>query len=444
MKILKKQILFLIFSLLLFNFIFSNDDLKNQVELTFDECYKIAYENNRDFKIAKLDKQIAEAQLQKAAAAYGPTISLMGSYQPVYKASIIEIPAGVFGPTPISFPMGVQNYYSARVSLSQPLFTFGKVTFGFLLAKENYEIALLNYKKAEEKLKLDVISAFYGALIAQEMSKVQQETLKANEEYLRVTRTKFKNGQASNFDVLQAQVQYANTKPEVKKAEDGYKLALLNLKNTLGISFDKEIVLKGAPDYKKLQMTYDEIKKKFSEKNDDREIAEHINNIGDLQSKLQMSLLLPSIALSANYNYYSDERDFHIENEYWNSSWDVSVGLQWTFFDSFKNVASIKEAMANAEKAKINKESMDNYSEIQLEVLYTSLEQSAQIIEAADELIKQAEEGYRIAQTSYKNGLIQSVDLLNAETGLLRAKTNYLNALYNYTTTIQKLQNFLE
>jgi outer membrane protein TolC len=80
---------------------------------------------------------------------------------------------------------------------------------------------------------------------------------------------------------LQAQVQYANTKPEVKKAEDSYKLALLNLKNILGISFDEEIVLKGAPEYKKLQMTYEDIRKKFAEKNDDREIAEHVKNIGD-------------------------------------------------------------------------------------------------------------------------------------------------------------------
>jgi outer membrane protein TolC len=171
-KTYKNQILIFAFILLFFNIVFSDENKSSPKELTFDDCYKIAYENNRDFKIAKLDKQIAEAQLQKAAAGFGPSVSLVGSYQPIYKSMIIEIPAGVFGPTPISFPMGVQNYYLAIISLTQPLFTFGKVTFGFLLAKENYEIALINYKKAEEKLKLDVISGFYGALIAQEMSKV--------------------------------------------------------------------------------------------------------------------------------------------------------------------------------------------------------------------------------------------------------------------------------
>jgi outer membrane protein TolC len=430
------------------------------VKLTFEDCFKLASEKNRDFKIAKLDKSVAEAQLSKAAGSFGPTISISGSWEPenvqaplvvapnspeyaifkgMYEGAGYTVPPGV----PLSLSLMPAYYYMARVSLTQPIFTFGKDLFGFKMADEAYQIALVNYKKANDKLNLDVMNSFYGALIAQEMSNTLDETMKANEEYLRITKTKYENGQASNFDVLQAQVQYANSIPDAQRASDGAKLSIEGLKNTLGIPLEEEILLSGAPEYKKLEYSYEELKKKFRENNSDLKITEHMANLAKYQKDLQAAMFLPNIALTANYNYTSSDPAFHREAWDWQSSWDVSVGFQWTIFDSFKNVASMKEASANDEKAKLGRENADNMLTIELDSLYTSLDQNGKIIEAAGDLIKTAEEGYRIAKESYKNGLIQSVDLLNAETGMLRAKMNYLNAMFNYITTAQKLKDFI-
>ncbi len=426
----------------------------NALILTYDDCYKMASEKNRDFRMAKMDKIIAESEMQKGIAAFGPSISLSGGYEPInvpaptapgntlYDFVGAYLPANFHSPFYLS--LAPQFYYMAQITLSQPIFTFGKTFFGFKIADEAYKIAKIKFNKAEQKLTLDVINAFYGALIAQELNDVQQEALKANEEYLRITKTKYANGQASNFDVLQAQVQYANSLPDAKKAEDGVIIAKQMLKNTLGLPLDQEITLSGTTEYKKFEMTYDEIEKKFKEKNNDREMIEAAANIAKYTKDLEAAMLLPNIGLNANYDYVSSDPAFHHEAWDWQSSWTVMVGLQWTFFDSFKNVASLREAAAAEEKANLSKENTDNLLKIQLDLFYTSLEESKQIIEAADDLIKQAQEGYRIAKESYKNGLIQSVDLLNSETGLLRAKINYLNAMMNYITTAQTLRNFVE
>ncbi len=428
--------------------------------LTFEDCFKIAAEKNRDYKIAKLDKSIAEAQLSKAAAAFGPSVTISGSWEPenvqaplvvapgspeygifkgMYEGAGYTVPPGV----PLSLSLMPAYYYMARVSLTQPVFTFGKTYNGFKMADEAYQIALVNYKKANDKLNLDVMNSFYGALIAKEMANTLDETMRSNEEYLRITKTKYQNGQASNFDVLQAQVQYANSIPDSKRAADGAKLSMEMLKNTLGISLDQDIQLSGAPEYKKLEYSYVDLKKKFMENNSDMKITEHAANLAKYQKNLQEAMFLPNIALTANYNYTSGDPAFHREAWDWQSSWDVSLGFQWAIFDSFKNVAAMKEACANNEKAQLNKESANNMLTIELDQLYTSLDQNGKIIEAAGDLIKTAEEGYRIAKESYKNGLIQSVDLLNAETGMLHAKMNYLNAMFNYITTAQKLKDFV-
>src|SRR5208283_4102331 len=266
------------------------------------------------------------------------------------------------------------------------------------------------------------------------------EALKANEEYLRITKTKYENGQASNFDVLQAQVQYANSIPDAKKAADGVVLAKQSLKNTLGIPLDQEITLSGTTEYKKFEMSYDEIKQKFIKQNNDRDMAEASANIAKYTKDLKAAMLLPNIMLTTNYNYTSTDPAFNTNSADWQSSWSVMIGLQWQFFNSFKNVIELREAAAGEEKAQLNKENTDNQLTIQLDQFYTNMEESRQVIEAADDLIKQAQEGYRIAKESYKNGLIQSVDLLNSETQLLKARINYLTAMLNYITTAQTLR----
>ena len=424
-------------------------------KLTFEDCYNLAAEKNRDFKIAKLDKSISEAQLSRAAGAFGPSINISGSWDPENVTAPLIILPGAPGysafakafsvpeGTPLSISLSPDYYYAARISLTQPVFTFGKTYNGFKMADEAYQIALINYKKATDKLNLDVMNSFYGALIAQEMANTLDETMRSNEEYLRITKTKYQNGQASNFDVLQAQVQYANSIPDAQRAEDGAKLSLQMLKNTLGLPLEQDIQLSGEPEYKKLEYSYEDLKKKFKENNSDMKITEHAANLAKYQKNLQESMFLPNIAINANYSYTSSYPAFHHESMYWQNSWDVSLGFQWTVFDSFKNVAAMKEACANNEKAQLNKENADNMLTIQLDQLYTSLDQNGKIIEAAGDLIKTAEEGYRIAKESYKNGLIQSVDLLNAETGMLHAKMNYLNAMFNYITTAQKLKDFV-
>ena len=96
--------------------------------LTFDECYDLAAQNNRDFRMAKLDKVVAEAGLQKAIASFGPSMSLAGGYTPVNKPTTLQVGTQVFSMT--------SNYYSARLSVSQPIFTFGKTFLGFEMAQE--------------------------------------------------------------------------------------------------------------------------------------------------------------------------------------------------------------------------------------------------------------------------------------------------------------------
>jgi len=439
---MKKSFFICLVVLSAFNILAENTG-KNTKELDIDECYSIAERRNPDYIKAKYELKASGAELQKAAGSFGPALSLSGGYQPLYRASLISIPAGVFGPDEVSFPMGSQTYYTVRLSVTQPIFTFGKNFYGLKMAETGYKVAKIKFKKAKERLKLDVISAFYGALIAREMYEITKESLRRTKEMLDITEEKYRIGEASKLDLLMAEVELANTGPKLKEASDRKDISVDGLKMTLGMPLEEKIEIKGSPEYRKFRFTYKEVKRKFEKNSDDMRMAKAAADIGTYKKGLALSMLLPNIAVSGNLNYVSYEEELSADSSAWDNSWDVTVGLQWKFFDSFKTAADIKKASAEEEIQRINLQQAKSGLEIKLKELYSAIEKNTEIIEAAEKNINKAEESYKIAKQSYSEGLISRTDLTGAELGLMQAKIQRLNALYNYTTKLQEIKNFI-
>lgn len=415
--------------------------------LSFDDCYRTALTNNDDYRIAKLDVEIAEAQFQKATADLGPTVTLSGGTTPASKtATLAEIPANSFGPglPPANVPMSFSTTYpySARMSVTQPVFTFGKLALSLKMQEENLRIARVKYKKAGEKLKSDTISAFYGALVSQESYRIQDESLKRAKEMLAVNQRKFAGGEASSYDVLRSRIEVDSTAPNVKTMKNAYEMSLKRLKAFIGMELSAPIALAGELSYKKIEIDYPSVEKRFRLSNDDREIQERLSTISECRRWLSISQLFPSISLVANNSYFLTNTSFRWEN--WQNSWDVSINFQWTLYNNFKNVSDIKQTAAEDDKQEISQRAVEKQLRLQLESIYLSLDEYKDIIEAADRTVKQAEEGYRIARENFVNGLAKNIDLRDAEVALMRSKLNYLNALYNYIVKAQELRNLAD
>ncbi|MBI4976954.1 MAG: TolC family protein [Spirochaetes bacterium] len=414
--------------------------------LTFDECLRLAQQNNDEFKIAQLDYDIAEAQFQAATGGFGPTVSINGAYSPGNKPTTIDIAQNTFFPGSPAASMAFSTTfpYSTRVSLSQPIFTFGKVFCGFKMAEEGLRIGGIKLRKAKEKLKADVVNNFYRALVMQENVKILEESLKRSEDMQRVTEDKYRAGEASSFDLLRAKIEVDNTRPNTRSARNGYELIMKSLKNIIGAGLDDDIALNGTLEYKKIPIEHSRIMQQFTNRNDDKEITEHAAAIAEYKKWLMVGQLFPNIALGANATFYSTNTTYHAEKEYWKNSWDITIGFQWQLFNGFKNAADIKQAAAEASKAAIAAQMAQKGLALQMDSILRGLDEYKEIIEAADKTIKQADEGYRIARQNYASGIIKSIDLRDAEVALMRAKLNYLNALYNYISKVQDLKNLTD
>ncbi|MEK6797119.1 MAG: TolC family protein [Spirochaetota bacterium] len=404
--------------------------------LSFDDCYRVALTNNDDHRIARLDVEIAEAQFQKATADFGPTVTASGGYLASTRGALVTIP--MMG----SFEMSTRQPYTAQMSVNQPLFTFGRLSLELKIQEEQLRIAKVKLKKAGEKLKADTISAFYGALVSQESHRIQEESLKRAKEMLAVNQRKFAGGEASSYDVLRSRIEVDSTAPNVKSMKNAYEMSLKRLKAFIGMELSAPIALAGELSFRKIEIDYPEVEKRFRISNDDREIQERLSTISECRRWKAVSQLFPTISISANNVYSLSNYNFRWEN--WQNSWDISIGFQWTLYNNFKNVSDIKQASADAEKQRITQQSIEKQFRLQLESIYLSLDEYKDIIEAADRTVKQAEEGYRIARENFVNGLAKNIDLRDAEVALMRSKLNYLNALYNYIVKAEEFRNLAD
>ena len=133
----------------------------------------------------------------------------------------------------IELEFGAHHNLQGTVSLSQPIFAWGRYYYNYQATKLGYEAAQKELTAAYEKLRLDVYEAFYRVLIAQEFVKVAEQSVELVEKQLGIAQTSFDAGAATNFDVLRAKVQLANAKSQVIRAKNGVKIAKMPTKHYL-------------------------------------------------------------------------------------------------------------------------------------------------------------------------------------------------------------------
>ena len=132
-------------------------------------------------------------------------------------------------------PYGNRNTRNANFSLGTniPLFTGMQIPNNIALSKLNLKAATEDLAKAKEDISIQVASYFLQVLFNEELMKVARSQMKLSQEQLDKKVAFFKNGKASEAEVLEAKSRLAQDELSVVQAENNYQLALLDLSQLL-------------------------------------------------------------------------------------------------------------------------------------------------------------------------------------------------------------------
>ncbi|VBB07432.1 outer membrane efflux protein [Lucifera butyrica] len=385
--------------------------------LSLDDSVAMALKNNPSIQMAVDDKEKAAWGIKLAQAGKEPTFSLGSSA--TRGSANLETPAG--------------NLFSTSLKLSVPLYTGGRVEGSVEEAKLNAQAADLGVETARAQVKLDATTAYFDVLQAHNMVQVNQEALDNLNGHLENVQAQYDAGTVAKVDVLRSEVEVANARQNLTKAQNDYNVAVASLNNTIGIPQSTQSILKDELTYTQFDLPLNEcIQQALSNR---PEVGQSEDTVAAAKAgvKVADSSGKPTIALSGLQGWSGPE--FSSQD----SNWSIGINASWNIFDGGLTHSQVKQAESTLDKVK--EQDKQNRDAIELEVrqAYMNMKEAESRIETSKVAVDKAEEDVKIAQTKYAAGAGTNLDVIDAQLALTQAKTNYVQALYDYNANKAKL-----
>lgn len=432
--------------------------------LTLEESLEIAKESNLTVQTAEQNLKTAAAQVRAARAGLLPRITANGDYtyfRDVQK-SVIQaeggfgfLPPGGTGegdemqpmPTPtadneaelIELEFGAHHNLQGTVSLTQPIFAWGRYYYGYQAAKLSYQAVEREVTAAYHQLRLDVSESFYGVLVAQEFVRVAQQSVALVEKQLGIAEASFEAGAATNFDVLRAKVQLANAQSQLIRAENGVRIAKNGYKTLLNIPLSEAISVQGSLET----------------------VGEHPLAAGSLETLIQQALKnrpemgrsqlneraarkqvdvaktrrLPDFGFFSNYQISQNERLTEM-----NRIWSLGLRINIPIFDGFATQAAVQQNESVLKQTELGSAQLTSAVEFEVRSAYLNLLEARTLIKMQRETVAQARESVRIANIQFENGIITTVALTDTQLALAQAEVNRLQAHHDYVVGLARLE----
>ena len=436
------------------------------VKLSLDECLAIALSDNPTVKVSDMEVQRLDYSKKEVIGQLLPTIDFGANYNRTLEKQTMYMNMDGFGDFggagdgdgengEVSsraraggggdggIKVGLDNSWSLGFQASLPL-TAPQLWKSVAVSDTQILRSLEAAQQSRQNLVDQVKSAYYGLLLAQDSRIVIQESYDmarlTHETYVKQAAA----GAASDYDVLRTSVAMKNIEPEIIQADIAIKQARLQLLVLMGVdsAFEFEAAARLA-DYE--QTMYDEVfalEADYSN-NADLKLLDIDTKLLEQQVAMKKLAFVPTLALSANYNWTSMSNGSPVKNFRWSPYSMVGLTLSVPIFHGGSRWNSLKAASIQAKEMKWQRENLERSIAMQVDIAIDNIKLNVKQIASSSESVNQADRAHTIMEKSFEIGAASYLDLRDSELSLTRARLAYYQAIYNYLIAGSKLELLL-
>ena len=346
------------------------------------------------------------------------------------------------GPTAI-FP-DLPNRYAARLGLTLPLFTGGRIAGRLLAAEKERNASQKDLESGAGDLVLEATASYWDLLTSQESERVFREAVASYDAHLQDALARQRQGLAARNEVLAVQVERDEAELARIRAASDAEVAQADLLRLLGLGSDSEIEPTEALE--PLKVPREDLEQLVAEalaRRNDRAALKARVEAAEARVRVERAERFPQARLSAGYEVLNPNLRFFPPEEGWQDDWDATLSLSLHVFDGGRTAAAVAAGEADREATHQQLEELDRQIRFEVNRRTLDLKNSIEEVELADKNLEAAKENRRVASERFRAGVIPSSELLDAETALLRAGLQRTTSLSGQRLALARLDRAL-
>ncbi|MBK8726973.1 MAG: TolC family protein [Holophagaceae bacterium] len=335
-----------------------------------------------------------------------PQLTATGDATRTRDVSILNSPFGdSLGPDAANI-IHARYIYTTQLSLSQPIFAWGKLSGAVDAARIGQTEAQAAFTTAELDILHGVAKAYLAVLNARAQLDVVQVRKDAALRLLEDIQNKLDAQSATRLDLLRAQAELLGVEPEALQAQANLQRALEILNGQLGLDPRTPLLLTPLPAAPADEGADGGLRSELKQL-DEQERVLRIND------RILASDLRPRIDFNASYGYMAKRTDLLFQDPY--DTWRVSLTLKVPIFDGFRTSGRRAQNRALLEQVRQTRIDLARQVQVDQQSAQRELEKSRALLDAATKAYDAGLEALRMSRDSFQEGLISSLDLLQAE-----------------------------
>jgi outer membrane protein len=347
---------------------------------------------------------------------------------------------GALGSLFSQMPFGRANTWIAGLSITQPIFTGGRIHAGISMAGDAADAAHFGLDETRSDIAVQVKTGYYDAELADRSVAIMEQSVELARQHLKEVKLRFDAGVASELDTLRAAVDLANLLPQLLQARNGRDVAMLNLKRLIRVPADATLRLTtelaartadGTPIVDVRLPTMAEATGQLDRRGALR-AAEKAVDIGHAQVGMARAAFYPTVAFTGalNRQAYPSAMRFPSGSD-WRDDWSLGFAVQWPLFQGMKRSADLDAAHAQVRQAQAQAEQLRDGLRIQYQQALGEFERAKMQIDAASRTAAQAQKVYDLTELRFGEGLATQLDVSSARLALQQARINEVQAYHD-------------
>jgi outer membrane protein TolC len=444
------------------------------LRLSLDDCVQRAVADGEEMKLAEADLATARALYLEARSTALPRLSFNLSYtrriesifrdtgtgmEPFAADTLAPIEqrvrdlenamptAGLAGLGSLfqSTSFGSENSWIASLGFTQKVFQGGSVWNSIAAAGHAMRAAETLRDDRRRGIVLAVREAYLAALLADRGAHIADLSLQQTVSQVQRVSLRHETGNASEFVLLQAEVQRDNLIPVVKEAYLRREVANLDLRRLANIRPDAPLVLT-TPLLDDGTFTVEPV-----EVDSTGLIAAALRNSSVVSAEQQAEARnhavavagaerWPKFSLFANYSRQAYPEDPFPKSGDWVKDVNAGVMVEWSIFDGFLTKGAIQASKARRSMAQQNLKQAREEARLQVIRTLKDLERCTADLRARARTVELARRAFELANIRFEEGASDQLEVSDSRIAYQIAQTNEATARRDYFAALAQIE----